>query len=66
MVMTHLSLNPQPGNWGILLRQSGKNMCQGSKPDTGKLHSPYIGMNVRGSTYENGCTYNGMCTAAVD
>ena len=35
--------------------QSGKNMCQGGKPDTGKFHSPYIGMNVRGSAYENGC-----------
>ena len=21
-------------------------MCQGGKPDTGKLHSSYIGMNV--------------------
>ena len=29
-------------------------MCQGGKPDTGKFHSSYIGMNVCGSTYENG------------
>ena len=35
--------------------QSGKNMCQGGKPDTGKFHSSYIGMNVCGSAYENGC-----------
>ena len=26
--------------------QSGKNMCQGGKPDIGKLHSSFIGMNV--------------------
>ena len=32
--------------------QSGKNMCQGGKPDTGKFH---IGMNVCGSAYKNGC-----------
>ena len=31
---------------------------QGSKPDTGKLHSSYIGMNVCGSAYENGCIVN--------
>ena len=35
--------------------QSGKNMCQGGKPDTGKFHSAYIGMDVCGSVYENGC-----------
>ena len=29
-------------------------MCQGGKPDTGKFHSSYIGMNVCGSAYENG------------
>ena len=28
-------------------------MCQGGKPDTGKLHSSYIGMNVCGSAYDN-------------
>ena len=27
---------------------------QGGKPDTGKFHSSYIGMNVCGSAYENG------------
>ena len=26
--------------------QSGKNMCQRGKPDTGRFHSSYIGMNV--------------------
>ena len=37
-------------------------MCQGvGKPDTGKLHSSYIGTNVCGSAYENGCVFNGMC-----
>ena len=41
--------------------QSGKNMCQGGKPDTGKFHSSYIGMNVCGSTYENGCVADGVC-----
>ena len=46
--------------------QSGKNMCQGSKPDTGKFHSSYIGMNVCGSAYENGCVVDGMCATAAD
>ena len=28
--------------------QRGKDMCQGgNKPDTGKFHSSYIGMNVQ-------------------
>ena len=36
-------------------------MCQGDgKPDTGRFHSSYIGMNVCGSAYENGCMVNGM------
>ena len=50
MVMTHPSLSPRPGIWGNFTGnegQSGKNMCQGGKPDTGKFHSSYIGMNVR-------------------
>ena len=46
--------------------QSGKNMCQGGTPDTGKLHSSYIGMNVCGSVYENGCMIDGMCATAAD
>ena len=43
--------------------QSGKIMCQEGvrKPDTGKFHSSYIGMNVCGSAYENGCVVDGMC-----
>ena len=41
-------------------------MCQGGKPDTGKFHSSYIGMNVCGSAYENGCVVNGMCATAAD
>ena len=43
-------------------------MCQGlgGKPDTGKFHSSYIGMNVCGSAYENGCMVDGMCATAVD
>ena len=40
-------------------------MCQGGKPDTGKLHSSYIGMNVCGSTYENGCVVDGMSTSEL-
>ena len=43
-----------------------KNMCQGGKPDTGKFHSSYIGMNVCGSTYENGCVVDGTCAMAAD
>ena len=46
--------------------QSGKNMYQGGKPDTGKFHSSYNGMNVCGSAYENGCMVDGTCAAAAD
>ena len=45
--------------------QSGKDMCQGGKPDTGKVHSSFIGVNVCGSAYENGCVVDGMCAAAA-
>ena len=39
-------------------------MCQGGgKPDTG---SSYIGMNVYGSAYENGCMVDGMYATAAD
>ena len=42
--------------------QSGKE-CVTYQPDTGKLHSSYIGMNVCGSAAcDNGCVVNGMCT----
>ena len=40
-------------------------LCQGGKPDTGKFHSCYIGMNVCGSAYENGCVVDGMCATAI-
>ena len=42
-------------------------MCQGCKPDhdTGKFHSSYIGMNVCGSAYENGCVVDGTSTKAA-
>ena len=40
--------------------------CQGGKPDTGKFHSSYIGMNVCGSAYENGCMVDGTCATAAD
>ena len=33
---------------------NGKNICQGGKPDTGKLHSFSIGMNVCGSEWVRG------------
>ena len=52
-------------NNNIVEGQSGKNMCQGGKPDTGKFHSSYIGMNVCGSTYENGCVVDGTCATAA-
>ena len=42
--------------------QSGK----GGKPDTGKFYSSYIGMNVCGSAYENGCVVDGACATAAD
>ena len=68
MVMTHPSLSPQLGIWGNLLGLwgRGENMCQGGKPDTGKFHSSYIGMNVCGSAYENGCVVDGTCATAAD
>ena len=31
-----------------------------------KFHSSYIGMNVRGSAYENGCMVDGTCATAAD
>ena len=54
MVMIHPSISPQTGDLGDITEiegQSGKNniMCQEGKPDTGKLHSSYIGINVCGS-----------------
>ena len=49
-----------------IVGQSGKNMCQGGKPDTGKFHSSYIGMNVCDSVYENGCVVDGTCATAAD
>ena len=36
-----------------------------SKPDTGKFHSSYIGVNACGSAYENGCVVNGTCATAA-
>ena len=30
------------------------------------LHSSYIGMNVCGSAYENGCVVDGTCATAAD
>ena len=67
MVMTHPSLRPQPEIWGILLGRVVR-ICvrEVYKPDTGKLHSSYNGMNVCGSAYENGCVVNGMCATAAD
>ena len=41
------------------------NMCQGGKPDTGKFHSSYIGMNVCGSAYENGCVVDGRAARVL-
>ena len=60
MVMTHpvSVLSRGSGGFTGIEGQSGKNMCQ---PDTGKFHSSYIGMNVCGSAYENGCVVDGTC-----
>ena len=54
------------GGFTRIERQSGKNMHQGGKPDTGKFHSSYIGMNVCGSAYESGCVVDGTCATAAD
>ena len=49
MVMTHPGLSDITGiEW-----QSGKNMCQGGKPDTGKF-----------TAYA--CVVDGMCATAAD
>ena len=66
MVMTHPSLSPQLGEFTGIVGQRGENMCQGGKPDTGKFHSSYIGVNVCGSAYENGCVVDGTCATAAD
>ena len=70
MVMTHPSHSPQPGIWGNLLGLWGRvvRICVRVvyKPDTGKFHSSYIGMNVCGSAYENGCVVNGTCATTAD
>ena len=62
--MNHPSLSPQPRIWKFtgIEGQSGKNMCQGGKPDTGKFHSSY---NVSDSAYENGCMVDGTCATAA-
>ena len=65
LVMTHPSTGDL-GDFTVVERQSGKNMCQGGKPDTVKFHSSYIGMNVCDSAYENGCVVNGMCAIAAE
>ena len=41
-------------------------ICVREEPDTGKLHSSYIAMNVRGSAYDNGCVIDGMCATVAD
>ena len=38
----------------------------GIEGQSGKFHSSYIGMNVCGSTYENGCVVDGTCAMAAD
>ena len=50
----------------LILQKSGKIMCQGGKPDTGKFHSSYIGMNVCGSACEGECVVDGMYAMAAD
>ena len=54
------------GEFTGIVGQSGKNMCHGGKPDTGKFHSSYIGMGVCGSACENGCVVDGTCATAAD
>ena len=43
MVMVSV-FNRGSGNITVIEGQSGKNTCLGVKPDTGKLHSFYIGI----------------------
>ena len=70
MVMTHPSLSPQPGIWGNLLGLRGRvvRICvrEVSLTLVARFHSSYIGMNVCGSAYENGCVVDGTCATAAD
>ena len=70
MVMTRSSQSQSStgdrGEFTGIEGQSGKNMCQGGKPDTGKFHSSYIGMSVCGFAYANGCVVDGTCAMAAD
>ena len=61
----YYNVSMKTGEFTGIEGQSGKNMCQGGKPDTGKFHSSYIGMYVCGSAYENGCVVDGMCARAA-
>ena len=54
------------GDLGDFTGQSDKIMCQGGKPDTGKIHSSYIGMNVCGSAYDNRYVCYGTYAMAMD
>ena len=67
--MTHPSLSPQPGIWGILLGLRGTVvwvMCQGGEPDTGEFQLSSIYMNVCCSACENGCMVDGTCATAAN
>ena len=65
---SHPSLSPQPGILLDIEGQSGTNMCLGGEPDTGELHSSFIGMNVCCSAYiMKWCVVNGIvCATAAD
>lgn len=47
------------GDPGVAGR-SGKEMCQGGKPDTGKLYTTPIGVHACCSAHDNGCVVNGL------
>ena len=60
--MTHQCSTGDLGEFTGIEGQSGKNMCQGGKPDTGKFHSSNI---VCGCAYENGCVVDGTCATVL-
>ena len=67
MVMTHPSLSPQPGVLGdftgIEVRICVREV---SLTQVSFTHLILIGMNVCGSTYENGCVVDGIYATAAD
>ena len=66
MVMTHHSLSPQPGIWGILLGLRGRVVRICVREVSLTLVSLSHLILVCGSANENGCMVDGMCATVGD